>query len=100
MKASRRLTILGFAAACASRRPEIRPGPRSPRLPVPRPAQRSRQCAVQSHGDGVTDDSDYILDAFHECNDGGHVVFGEGQTFLIGTAMDWTFLQHIDIGTL
>jgi galacturan 1,4-alpha-galacturonidase len=53
---------------------------------------------VQSHNDGVTDDSKYILEALHSCNNGGHVVFREGIKYLIGTALDLTWLEHIDIG--
>ncbi len=81
-----------------SQRPQIHASPKSPRLPIPSPPPRNRTCFVQSHSDGITDDSSYIMSAFHECNDGGHVVFGQGQTYIIGTAMDWTFLLHIDIG--
>jgi galacturan 1,4-alpha-galacturonidase len=53
---------------------------------------------VESHNDGVTDDSTYILNALHSCNNGGHVVFAEGLKYTIGTALDLTFLEHIDIG--
>ena len=53
---------------------------------------------MQSHNDGVTDDSNFILEALHECNDGGHVVFKEGTQYFIGTALDLTFLEHIDLG--
>jgi len=53
---------------------------------------------VKSHNDCVTDDSTYILDALHDCNNGGHVVFKEGLKYTIGTALDLTFLKHIDIG--
>jgi galacturan 1,4-alpha-galacturonidase len=53
---------------------------------------------VKSHNDGLTDDSKYILDALHDCNNGGHVVFKEGTEYLIGTALDLTFLKHIDLG--
>jgi hypothetical protein len=31
------------------------------------------------------------------CNYGGIVVFPQGQNFTIGTAMDWSFLMHIDV---
>jgi galacturan 1,4-alpha-galacturonidase len=54
---------------------------------------------VQSHNDGTTDDAPYILSALHECNNGGHAVFREGITYFIATAMDLTFLEHIDLGT-
>jgi galacturan 1,4-alpha-galacturonidase len=89
-----------LGSQCSSPRPSIVASPYQPRLPIPNPPPRSRICTVQSHGDGVSDDSAYILDAFHRCNDGGHVVFTEeAQPYVIGTAMDWTFLSSIDIGT-
>lgn len=87
------------AKSCLSRRPAINPSPYEPRLPIPSPPKRHKVCVVETHGDGVTDDSPHILSAFHECNDGGHVLFSRDSTYLIGTAMDWTFLKHIDIGT-
>ncbi|KAK0735186.1 exopolygalacturonase [Lasiosphaeria miniovina] len=59
--------------------------------------RRSRLCVVKTYGDGITDDSDNILSAFHGCNNGGHVLFPRGKVYVIGTAMDWTFLKHIDI---
>ena len=94
------LASVAVAAGCISRRPQLTPSPYNPRLPIPEPARRTKWCFVESHGDGVTDDSPYILSAFHECNDGGHVVFSKDTTYLIGTAMDWAFLKHIDIGTI
>ena len=45
----------------------------------------------------MTDDSPYILSALHACNNGGHVVFDASTKYIIGTALDMTFLQHIDI---
>lgn len=53
-------------------------------------------CYVQSHGNG-TDDSSYILSAVNTCNNGGHVVFTQGTKYTIGTALNLTFLEHIDI---
>lgn len=81
-----------------STRPEIVYSPATPSLAPPEPKERCKTCFVETHGDGVTDDSEYILDAFHDCNNGGHVVFRENETYIIGTAMDWTFLSSIDIG--
>lgn len=84
---------------CPSKRPKVVASPYQPRLPIPNPPPRRKICFVRSHGDGVTDDSQYILQAFHECNYGGHVVFNKNtKPFIIGTAMDWTFLRSIDIG--
>jgi galacturan 1,4-alpha-galacturonidase len=65
---------------------------------TPHSPARTKVCYVKSHNDTVTDDSTYILDALHECNNGGHVVFKQGTKYLIGTALDLTFLNHIDIG--
>ncbi|KAK0630359.1 exopolygalacturonase [Bombardia bombarda] len=82
-----------------SQRPTLTPSPYSPRVPFPNPPPRDndRVCVVMTHGDGITDDSLNILFAFHQCNDGGHVLFARGETYTIGTAMDWSFLNHIDI---
>jgi len=87
-----------MAGPCMSRRPQIIPSPKNPRVPIPDPPRRTRTCVVETYGDG-SDDSDHILSAYRACNDGGHVVFSHGVTYTIGTAMDWTFLKHIDIGT-
>lgn len=93
--------LLGSAAVATaseySARPQINPSPKQPRLAVPDPPERTKFCTVKTHGNG-SDDSAYILSAFHECNNGGHVLFSENTTYTIGTAMDWTFLEHIDIG--
>jgi galacturan 1,4-alpha-galacturonidase len=83
-----------------SPRPSISCHPKYPSKPPPSPPPRNRVCYVQSHNDGVTDDSTYILEALHSCNNGGHVVFREGVKYLIGTALDLTWLEHIDIGKL
>jgi galacturan 1,4-alpha-galacturonidase len=83
-----------------SPRPSISYHPHHPSKPPPSPPPRNRVCYVKSHNDGVTDDSKYILDALHDCNNGGHAVFAEGLKYTIGTALDLTFLNHIDIGKL
>lgn len=92
-------SVAGAAATAWSSRPQLSPSPFQPRLPVPSPPERTKICSVKTHGNG-TDDSDYILSAFHACNNGGHVVFDKNTTYTIGTAMDWTFLRSIDIGEL
>jgi galacturan 1,4-alpha-galacturonidase len=81
-----------------STRPSVSCHPHHPSKPPPTPRPRNRVCHIRSHNDGVTDDSKYILDALHDCNNGGHVVFSEGKKYTIGTALDLTFLEHIDIG--
>ena len=99
MKSSVCAALLASVAGAAAARPQVVPSPVQPRLPVPNPPARTKQCVVQTNGDG-SDDSEYILSAFNDCNNGGHVVFSENATYTIGTAMDWTFLKSIDIGEL
>lgn len=81
-----------------SPRPNVSCHPKTPHKPVPSPPSRNKVCYVKSHNDSITDDSTYIMDALHSCNNGGHVVFKEGTKYMIGTALDLTFLNHIDIG--
>lgn len=45
-----------------------------------------------------TDDSEYILEAINKCNNGGHVIFPQNVTYVIGTALNLTNLEHVDIG--
>src|SRR4051812_43983283 len=78
-----------------SPRPSIHCHPKSPHKPPPSPPPRHKVCYVKGHNDGVTDDSPHILNALHSCNNGGHVVFKEGTEYLIGTALDLTFLNHV-----
>ncbi|KAH6669239.1 PGX, glycoside hydrolase family 28 protein [Halenospora varia] len=80
-----------------SPRPNVSCHPKTPHKPVPSPPSRNKVCYVKSHNDSITDDSTYIMDALHSCNNGGHVVFKEGTKYMIGTALDLTFLNHIDI---
>ncbi|KFX96561.1 hypothetical protein V490_03281 [Pseudogymnoascus sp. VKM F-3557] len=80
-----------------SSRPNVKCHPHQPHVPPPSPPARHRVCYVKSHGDGKTDDTPYIMKALHDCNNGGHVVFREGVQYFIGTAMDLTFLNHIDL---
>ena len=53
---------------------------------------------MKSHNDLETDDSAYVLDALHKCNNGGKVVFPAGRTYVIGKPLDMKFLKHVDIG--
>ncbi|KAK3329175.1 exopolygalacturonase [Apodospora peruviana] len=91
-------TVTVAAGYKLSSRPVLRPMPYNSRMPFPNPPARdSKVCVVNTHGDGVTDDSFSILFALWDCNDGGHVLFPRGETYTIGTALDLTFLKHIDI---
>lgn len=56
-----------------------------------------KTCHVKSHDDLIHDDSPYILSAIHECNPGGHVIFNASTNYLIGTALNLTFLKNIDL---
>ena len=83
-----------LAPRSPSQRPSLGSLPNGAALTSP---ARTRTCYVQTHDDLVTDDSEYILQALKDCNNGGHVVFPKDSTYLIGTALDLTFLQSIDI---
>jgi len=78
--------------------PKISFSPKKPYESFPKSTARGRNCYVQSHNDFVTDDSPYILDAINKCNNGGRVIFPQGTTYVIGTALDLSHLQHIDLG--
>jgi hypothetical protein len=81
-----------------SKRPSVSCHPKSPGQHHPPSPSRSKTCYIKSHNDSKTDDSAYVLSALHSCNNGGHVVFKKGVSYLIGKALDLTFLNHIDIG--
>ncbi|KAF2656991.1 glycoside hydrolase family 28 protein [Lophiostoma macrostomum CBS 122681] len=88
--------------AKASRRPNHAVAPFHSGKAFPASSNRTKTCTVKSSGNG-TDDSPAILKAIDDCNDGGHVVFGAGEKYTIGTALDLTHLKHIDLdiqGTL
>ena len=78
-------------------RPKIEFTPKQPYHPFPSSPSRNRNCYVSSHNDGVTDDSPNILDAINKCNNGGHVIFSQGTKYVIGTALNLTNLEHIDL---
>ncbi|KAK5174237.1 uncharacterized protein LTR77_001317 [Saxophila tyrrhenica] len=79
------------------KRPKISYNGHEPYQPLPKSPARHKHCRVKSHDDLETDDSQYILDALHECNNGGKVVFPAGKTYTIGKAMNLQFLEHVDI---
>ena len=83
-----------------SPRPLVTPYPHTPERNPKVSPPRNQTCFVNSHNDGVTDDAPYILEAIQTCNNGGHVVFTQNATYIWGTALDLTFLSHIDLGTL
>lgn len=68
-----------------------------PSRPLPPSPPRTKICIAQSHNDLKSDDSDYILQAIQQCNNGGHVILPANTNYIIGKALDLTFLSHIDI---
>lgn len=80
-----------------STRPNVKPHPYHPKNPGPSIGHRNgKQCIVQTYGDG-SDDSTLVMTALKNCNNGGHVVFAPNTTYTVGTALDLTFLKHIDL---
>jgi galacturan 1,4-alpha-galacturonidase len=71
--------------------------PNHPFHPLPPSQPRTKTCHVVSNGRG-RDDSKNIMQALHKCNNGGKVVFDADKVYTVGTALDMTFLKHIDLG--
>lgn len=84
---------LGTKAAAAKRLPPV---PFFPGKASLGPISRKKTCTLKALGGGK-DDSANILNAVKQCNNGGHVVFPKNQQFTIGTALDLTFLNSIDL---
>ncbi|KAI4617003.1 Exopolygalacturonase [Alternaria ethzedia] len=80
----------------ASKRPHHPAYPYHPKKACPASPPRTKTCSVKALGGGK-DDSANILKAIKQCNNGGHVVFPKDQKFTIGTALDLTFLNSIDL---
>ncbi|KAI6859259.1 Exopolygalacturonase [Hortaea werneckii] len=79
------------------KRPDTCFEPKKPFREWPKPPFRGKHCYVKSHNDMKTDDSEYILEAIDKCNDGGHVIFPQGTTYVTGQALNLTYLKHIDL---
>src|SRR5690242_19602487 len=81
--------------------PSVRPNhpiaPYHPGKAFPVSPARTKVCTLNARGSGK-DDSSNILKTIQKCNNGGHVVFPKDQSYTIGTALDLTFLKHIDLG--
>lgn len=90
------LLLPGSWACIPAKRPVIEVSPKhlDTALPVYSPA-RNRSCTVIG---GTQDDSAALLAALESCNNGGRVLLSSGVTYTIGTALDLTFLEHVDIG--
>ncbi|KAK6504660.1 hypothetical protein TWF481_006600 [Arthrobotrys musiformis] len=82
-------------------RPTIKPHPYTTGKQFPTSPKRTRHCFVDALGNGK-DDSDNILAAAQKCNDGGTIALMD-DLYIIGKALDLTFLKHVDFdiqGTL
>ncbi|KAL4917705.1 pectin lyase fold/virulence factor [Aspergillus aurantiobrunneus] len=90
---------LGLTAEGFSRSRNDAVGPQQPFRPLPHSHPREKVCHVRSHGDG-SDDSEFVLSALKQCNHGGKAVFAADKEYTIGTALDLTFLKHIDLEIL
>ncbi|KAF9690522.1 hypothetical protein EKO04_011540 [Ascochyta lentis] len=84
------------AKVTPSKRPDHAIAPYHPGKAFPASPARTKTCTVKANGNG-NDDSKNILSAIKSCNNGGHVVFPKGKNYTIGTALDLTFLKHIDL---
>lgn len=82
------------AASVGSGRRDVKPYPKHPKKAHYVSAARTKTCAVVA---GKTDDAPTILAAAKKCNGGGTVVFSKGSTYNVGTALDLTFLKHVDL---
>lgn len=73
--------------------PVIKLGPKAPEgFQIPNGPNRRKVCTVSTGGDA----GPKILAAARDCNRGGTVYFPEGSNYTIATALDLTFLDHVD----
>lgn len=83
------------AAVDLTKRPDVKPGPLQPYKAFPDSTPRTKTCRVKPSCTKGRDDSEKILKAFEDCNDGGTVVLDKDYT--VCTALDLTFLKHVDV---
>ncbi|KAI1843668.1 hypothetical protein JX266_010114 [Neoarthrinium moseri] len=74
------------------RRPDIEAYPFNAGRALPESPVRTKNCTVAASGG---DDAAAILQALHDCNNGGTVILDAEYT--IGTVLDLTFLNSVDI---
>lgn len=75
-------------------RRDIKPYPKHPKTSHYVSTARTKTCTVTGGG---ADDAPAILAAAKKCNNGGTVVFSKSSTYNVGTALDLTFLKHVDL---
>lgn len=87
------------SSSALPKRPVIIPAPygTGQEFPYSPPRDEGRYCYVEPGStNGTTrDDAPGILKAFQDCNGGGTIVLD--QTYLIGSPLDLTFLEHVDV---
>lgn len=88
------LVFFDGAVAASTKRRDIKPHPKQPKQSHYVSAARTKTCTVSG---GKLDDAPAILAAAKMCNDGGTVVFSKSTTYNVGTALDLTFLKHVDL---
>ncbi|KAL4959390.1 Exopolygalacturonase X-2 [Aspergillus stella-maris] len=90
------LTLAQGTNSSFPKRPDIQPNPIQPYKAIPLHSRRDprKVCYVEPEGDGG-DDASAILDALHDCNNGGTIVLD--QDYTICTPLDLRFLEHVDI---
>lgn len=59
--------------------------------------ERNKTCVAESFNNPEIDDAENILQAIHDCNGGGHVIFAEKQIYTIASPMNLTGLTAIDL---
>ncbi|KAF2708165.1 glycoside hydrolase family 28 protein [Pleomassaria siparia CBS 279.74] len=79
-----------------SKRPSHPIAPKHLGHQFPTSPNRTKTCYVPSYGNGK-DDSANILESIKQCNNGGHVVFDRNNKYTVATALDLTFLKHVDL---
>lgn len=103
------LTALASSPLCAAlrnrhsslalpKRPVIIPAPygTGQEFPPSPPRDQDRYCYVEPGTNGTSrDDAPAIFRAFQDCNGGGTIVLD--QTYLVGSPLDLTFLEHVDV---
>ncbi|KAE9992179.1 hypothetical protein EG327_009913 [Venturia inaequalis] len=89
-------SLLAPTTSLPGNRPPINIYPKKPFKPFPSSPKRTKVCFVKSNNDSKADDSDHVLSAVQKCNNGGHIVFVESQTYIIGKALNLT-LNHVDL---
>lgn len=92
------LSLLNSFLSSASRTENFLSTLRSPRpFHAAQSSLRNRTCVAVSSNSPLVDDAPNILEAIHDCDQGGHVIFAEKLTYTIDSPLNLTGLSAIDI---